>query len=141
MSERSRIAHVVRFVRKCRWYGCVCLSQCALGVDDGKSRAVRGTGRHRAHPCLRHPGLRLHDLRHSHAALLVDLGYSIVAVAERLGDTVEVAMSTYSHMYPDKMDTLAVDLDRRAGGADDTADDLGAVAGRLEKAEKEAGKK
>ena len=25
MSERSRIAHVVRFVRKCRWYGCVCL--------------------------------------------------------------------------------------------------------------------
>ena len=85
--------------------------------------------------------IRIHDLRHSHAALLVDLGYSIVAVAERLGDTVEVAMSTYSHMYPDKMDTLAVDLDRRAGGADDTADDLGAVAGRLEKAEKEAGKK
>ena len=35
------------------------LSQCALGVDDGESRAVRGAGWHRTHPCLRYPGLRL----------------------------------------------------------------------------------
>lgn len=58
--------------------------------------------------------IRVHDLRHSHAALLVELGYSIVAVAERLGDTVEVAMSTYSHLYPDKMDQVAVDLNAQA---------------------------
>ncbi len=38
------------------------------------------------------------------AALLVELGYSIVAVAERLGDTVEVTISTYSHLYPNKME-------------------------------------
>ena len=85
--------------------------------------------------------IRIHDLRHSHAAMLVDLGYSIVAVAERLGDTVEVAMSTYSHLYPDKMDTLAVDLEQRAGGAGRQEVGLGDVAGALEKAEKEAGKK
>nr|DAI56783.1 MAG TPA: Integrase [Caudoviricetes sp.] len=85
--------------------------------------------------------IRIHDLRHSHAAMLVDLGYSIVAVAERLGDTVEVAMSTYSHLYPDKMDTLAVDLEQRAGGTGRQEVGLGDVADALEKAEKEAGKK
>ena len=85
--------------------------------------------------------IRVHDIRHSHAAMLVDLGYSIVAVAERLGDTVEVAMSTYSHLYPDKMDTLAVDLEQRAGGTGRQEVGLGDVADALEKAEKEAGKK
>ena len=39
--------------------------------------------------------------------MLVDLGYSIVAVAERLGDTVEVAMAIYSHLYPDKKHGMA----------------------------------
>jgi len=58
--------------------------------------------------------IRVHDLRHSHAALLVELGYSIVAVAERLGDTVEVAMSTYAHLYPNKMEQVAADLNRHA---------------------------
>jgi len=48
--------------------------------------------------------------------MLVELGYSIVAVAERLGDTVEVAMATYSHLYPDKKQGMADDLDRRARG-------------------------
>ena len=50
-------------------------------------------------------------------------------------------MSTYSHLYPDKMDVLMVDLERRAGSSGTPAEDLGALAGRLEKAEKEAGKK
>lgn len=84
--------------------------------------------------------IRIHDLRHSHAALLVELGYSIVAVAERLGDTVEVAMTTYSHLYPDKNQDMADDLDRRArgeslvgsGGTASLAD----VSERLERAEK-----
>lgn len=63
--------------------------------------------------------IRIHDLRHSHAALLVELGYTIVAVAERLGDTVEVAMSTYAHLYPDKMNIMAADLERwkKSGGS------------------------
>nr|WP_325297100.1 tyrosine-type recombinase/integrase [uncultured Dysosmobacter sp.] len=76
--------------------------------------------------------IRIHDLRHSHAALLVELGYSIVAVAERLGDTVEVAMSTYSHLYPDKMEGMAADLDRRARGS---GGDLAGLPERLEAVE------
>lgn len=82
------------------------------------------------------------DLRHSHAALLVDLGYSIVAVAERLGDTVEVAMATYSHLYPDKKQGMADDLDRRARreprAAPSSTDSLDDVSERLEQAEKGA---
>ncbi len=58
--------------------------------------------------------IRVHDLRHSHAAHLVELGYSIVAVPERLGDTVEVAMSTYAHLYPDKMGEVVADLNAEA---------------------------
>ncbi len=78
--------------------------------------------------------IRVHDLRHSHAALLVELGYSIVAVAERLGDTVDVAMSTYAHLYPDKMEQVAADLNRQASLENKTP---GAVISDLENAEKE----
>lgn len=83
--------------------------------------------------------IRIHDLRHSHAALLVDLGYSIVAVADRLGDTVEVAMATYTHLYPDKMDSMVTDLERRAAGVvtpASTEPSLGDLADKLEEAGK-----
>ena len=78
--------------------------------------------------------IRIHDLRHSHAALMVELGYSIVAVAERLGDTVEVAMSTYAHLYPNKMEALSADLDKQAALKNETPE---MVLSELEKAEKE----
>ncbi len=78
--------------------------------------------------------IRVHDLRHSHAALLVELGYSIVAVAERLRDTVEVAMSTYSHLYPNKMEAIAADLNRQGGVKND---EPASVISELEKLEKD----
>ena len=77
----------------------------------------------------------------------MELGYTIVAVAERLGDTVEVAMSTYSHLYPDKMDIMAADLERWKKGEATSPSASGAgkasledVANRLEAAEKQAQK-
>lgn len=105
-------------------------------LNDELTRAAAAAGVKR---------IRVHDLRHSHAALMVELGYSIVAVAERLGDTVEVAMATYSHLYPNKMESLAADLDRVSNGdlaavpAPGTAD-LSALSSELENAEKEAEK-
>lgn len=60
--------------------------------------------------------IRVHDLRHSHAALLIELGYSPSMVAERLGDTIQVAMGTYAHLYPSKQAALAADLDRHENG-------------------------
>uniref|UniRef100_UPI002ED3DEA4 site-specific integrase n=1 Tax=Vallitalea pronyensis TaxID=1348613 RepID=UPI002ED3DEA4 len=47
--------------------------------------------------------IRLHDLRHSHASLLIELGFSPILIAERLGhEKVETTLNTYSHLYPNK---------------------------------------
>jgi integrase len=59
------------------------------------------------------PRIRIHDLRHSHAAELIDMGYSISAVAKRLGDTEETVMSTYAHLYPTIQDQIVGDLEKR----------------------------
>lgn len=45
--------------------------------------------------------IRLHDLRHSHAALLIHLNTPILLVSERLGhENVETTLRTYGHLYP-----------------------------------------
>lgn len=45
--------------------------------------------------------IRLHDLRHSHAALLIRLETPILLVSERLGhENVETTLRTYGHLYP-----------------------------------------
>lgn len=52
--------------------------------------------------------IRLHDLRHSHASLLVELGFQPLAIAERLGhEKIETTLNTYSHLYPNKQAELA----------------------------------
>lgn len=46
--------------------------------------------------------IRIHDLRHSCASLLISKGISIVAVSHRLGHTnIEQTLNTYSHLMPD----------------------------------------
>ena len=56
--------------------------------------------------------IRIHDLRHSHAALLVDMGYSIFAIAERLGhDRPSTTMNIYGHLYPQRRDDLVSGLE------------------------------
>jgi len=56
--------------------------------------------------------IRLHDLRHSHASLLVEMGFPPLAIAERLGhEKVETTLNTYSHLYPNKQTELAKQLD------------------------------
>lgn len=52
--------------------------------------------------------IRVHDLRHSHASLLIELGFSPLLIAERLGhEKIETTLSTYSHLYPNKQTELA----------------------------------
>ena len=47
--------------------------------------------------------IRLHDLRHSHASLLIELGFSPLLIANRLGhEKIETTLNTYSHLYPSK---------------------------------------
>lgn len=55
--------------------------------------------------------IRVHDLRHSQASLMIDLGYSVFAVAKRLGDTPEMILKTYGHMYKNKEQELIAKYD------------------------------
>lgn len=55
--------------------------------------------------------IRLHDVRHSHASLLIELGFSPLAIADRLGhEKVETTLNTYSHLFPHKRDEVAEKL-------------------------------
>jgi integrase len=55
------------------------------------------------------PVIRLHDLRHTHASLLLQAGVSIKVVSERLGHrTIALTMDTYTHVMP-AMDRDAAD--------------------------------
>ncbi|MBR0219466.1 MAG: tyrosine-type recombinase/integrase [Clostridia bacterium] len=55
--------------------------------------------------------VRIHDIRHSHASLLVELGFSPLLIAERLGpEKVQTTMDTYSHLYPNKQVEVAKQL-------------------------------
>ena len=56
--------------------------------------------------------IRVHDLRHSHASMLIELGFSPLEIANRLGhEKVETTLNTYAHLYPNKQTKLADRLD------------------------------
>ena len=55
--------------------------------------------------------IRIHDLRHSHASLLIELGFTPLLISERLGhENVETTLNTYSHLYPNKHSEVAKTL-------------------------------
>lgn len=61
--------------------------------------------------------IRLHDLRHSHASMLVEMGVPPLEIANRLGhEKIETTLNTYSHLYPDKEQKLASMLNERCKG-------------------------
>jgi integrase len=55
--------------------------------------------------------IRIHDLRHSHVSLLIDMGYSAVAIAKRMGHESQNITLRYAHMMPSAQDDMAEDLD------------------------------
>lgn len=53
------------------------------------------------------PSIRVHGLRHSHASLLINLGYDALVVRDRLGHkSIATTLDTYSHMFPSKQAEL-----------------------------------
>lgn len=55
--------------------------------------------------------IRVHDLRHSHASLLIEMGYNILMVSNRLGhEKVETTWQIYAHLYPNKDALVATTL-------------------------------
>lgn len=53
------------------------------------------------------PIIRIHDLRHSHVSLLIEMGFTPHLIAERIGDTVQMVNNTYGHLYPNKHQEVA----------------------------------
>lgn len=52
--------------------------------------------------------IRIHDIRHSHASLLIELGLSPKIIADRLGhEKIETTLNIYSHLYPSKQEEVA----------------------------------
>ena len=55
--------------------------------------------------------IRVHDLRHSHASLLIEMGFSPLLLSERLGhEDIKTTLQTYSHLYPNKQAEVAEKL-------------------------------
>ena len=47
--------------------------------------------------------IRIHDLRHSHASMLINLGMPINMVSKRLGhENIQTTLDTYTHLYESK---------------------------------------
>ena len=57
--------------------------------------------------------IRIHDLRHSHVSLLIDMGFSVVAIGERVGHESERITLDYAHLFPSKQDEMARKLNER----------------------------
>ena len=51
--------------------------------------------------------IRIHDLRHSSCALLIELGYSPIQIADRLGHETSTVTERYSHLYPSVQRNMA----------------------------------
>lgn len=73
-------------------------------ADYYKKNAIKMSG-------VKH--IRIHDFRHSHVSILIDNGVSTKAIAERIGDTEQTVMQTYSHLLSkaeDKMNAVIANL-------------------------------
>ena len=60
--------------------------------------------------------IRIHDLRHSHVSLLIDMGFSAVAIADRMGHESSDITFRYAHLFPNIQDDMANGLDNERGG-------------------------
>lgn len=54
--------------------------------------------------------IRIHDLRHSHVSLLIDMGFSALAIAERVGhESIDITYR-YAHLFPTRQTEMAEKL-------------------------------
>ena len=63
--------------------------------------------------------IRIHDLRHSHVSLLIEMGFSAVAIADRVGhESIDITFN-YAHLFPSRQTEMAdkLDMERTQEGA------------------------
>lgn len=90
-----------------------------LGKDD---RLFPVTKRYFEHEMIRgteEQGLeriRVHDLRHSHVSLLINMGFTAVDIAGRIGHTSLEVTLRYAHMFPSKQQEMVDKLNKAIEG-------------------------
>ena len=55
--------------------------------------------------------IRVHDLRHSHVSLLINMGYTALAIGKRVGHSAEKITYRYAHLFPSVQQDMAEQLD------------------------------
>lgn len=51
--------------------------------------------------------IRIHDIRHSHVSHLIDMGFSAIAIADRVGhESIDITYN-YAHLFPSKQTEIA----------------------------------
>ena len=55
--------------------------------------------------------IRVHDLRHSHVSLLINMGYTALAIGKRVGHSAEKITYRYAHLFPSVQLDMAEQLD------------------------------
>ncbi len=59
--------------------------------------------------------IRIHDLRHSHVSLLIEMGFSAVAIANRVGhESIDITYR-YAHLFPTRQTEIADKLNIERG--------------------------
>ena len=61
------------------------------------------------------PRIRIHDIRHSVVSLLIDMGFSATAIADRVGhESIDITYN-YAHLFPSKQAEMADKLSMERG--------------------------
>ena len=55
--------------------------------------------------------IRVHDIRHSHVSLLINIGFSVLAIGERVGHEAEKITYRYAHLFPTVQTEMAEKLE------------------------------
>ncbi len=59
--------------------------------------------------------IRIHDIRHSAVSLLIDMGFSATAIADRVGhESIDITYN-YAHLFPSKQTEMAEKLNMERG--------------------------
>ena len=66
--------------------------------------------------------IRIHDLRHSAISLLIEMGFSALAIAQRVGhESIDITYR-YAHLFPTRQTEMADKLDIERMGKEDETD-------------------
>jgi integrase len=65
--------------------------------------------------------IRIHDLRHTHISQLIEMGFSAVAIGDRVGhESVEITYR-YAHLFPTTQTQMATQLNTMRGGMENVS--------------------